>query len=166
MALLFWDASALAKRYIAEVGTATVNAAFANAGTHTMATTPWSYAETYSILLRKLNSTAIDRSLFTTAITALEAEVVYGPDFGLLSISDAMVFASTTAMSRHNINATDAAILTLLLDYSQTLPSGQSGCLLIAADRRLLRAADVEAFSILDPEAVPAADLPTLLSRL
>jgi uncharacterized protein len=166
MALLFWDASAMVKRYITEVGTPTVNSIFAHARPHELATTPWSYAETYSILLRKHNSNAIDRALFATAISALEAEVVYGPDFGLLSINDAMVFASTAMMSQHNINATDAAILTLLLDYSQTLPSGQSGCLLIAADRRLLRAAGAEGFSVLDPETVPAADVPTLLSRL
>ena len=166
MALLFWDGSALAKRYIAEVGTATVNALFAGVQPHEMATTPWSYAETYSILLRKLNSSAIDRAMFVTAITVLEAEVVYSPDFGLLSINDAMVFASTAIMNHHNLNATDAAILTLLLDFAQTLPGGRSDCVLIAADRRLLRAADAEGFPIVDPEAVPAVDVPALLARL
>jgi predicted nucleic acid-binding protein len=166
MAVLFWDASALAKRYIAELGTSTVNALFAGAPAHEMMSTPWSYAETYSILQRRHNSGAIDQPLFTTAVSALETEVVYGPVFSLLSIDDATVFASTTIMSRHNLNATDAAILTLLLDYSQTLPGGPSGCLLIAADRRLLRAAGAEGFSVLDPETVPAADVPALLTRL
>jgi hypothetical protein len=91
---------------------------------------------------------------------------VYGPDFSLLSIDDATVFASTTMMSRHNLNATDAAILTLLIGYSQTLPGGPASCLLIAADRRLLRAAGAEGFPVVDPETVPAADIPALLVGL
>jgi hypothetical protein len=41
MALLFWDASALVKRYTSEVGRETVNALFAIAPMRDMATTPW-----------------------------------------------------------------------------------------------------------------------------
>jgi predicted nucleic acid-binding protein len=143
-----------------------VNALFVHAHPHQLATTPWSYAETYSILLRKLNSSAINQALFAIAISALEAEVVYGPAFGLFSISDATVFASTAMMSSHNLNATDAAILTLLLEYSQALPSGRAGCVVIAADRRLLRAADVEGFRTIDPEALAPVDVPGLLASL
>jgi len=55
MALIFWDASGLAKRYTAEIGQAAVNVVFSLAGSHRLATTPSGYAETYSILLRKLN---------------------------------------------------------------------------------------------------------------
>jgi predicted nucleic acid-binding protein len=166
MALLFWDASALAKRYVAEVGTATVNILFTSASAHDRATTPWSYAETYSLLLQKLNSGVIDRPMFTTAVSTLEAEVVRNPDFGLLSISDAMVFASIGIISQHNLNATDAAILALLLDYTRVLPSGRSGCVVIAADRRLLRAADAEGLKMLDPEILSTAGVPAFLASL
>jgi len=108
----------------------------------------------------------IDRAAFTAATTALQSDVVMGSDFGLLSISDAMVFASTAVMSRHNINATDAAILTLLLEYSQTLPAGRTGCVVVAADRHLLRAAEVEGLETVDPETMPALDVPAFLGRL
>jgi predicted nucleic acid-binding protein len=124
------------------------------------------YAETYSVLLRRLNSGVLDRAASTAATTALQVEVVLGSDFGLLSISDETVFASTTLMSRHNINATDAAILTLLLEYSQTLPLGRPDCVIVAADRRLLRAADTEGLGTIDPEALPVMDVPDLLARL
>jgi predicted nucleic acid-binding protein len=166
MALLFWDASALAKRYVAEVGSATVNILFTSASPHEMVSTPWSYAETYSLLLRKLNSGVIDQPLFTTAVTALQAEVVLSPSFGLLSITDAMVFASIGIITQHNINATDAAILALLLDYTRVLSSGRSGCVVIAADRRLLRAADAEGLKTLDPEALATADVSAFIASL
>jgi len=41
MALLFWDASALVKRYFVEVGSETVDALLASAPRHELATTPW-----------------------------------------------------------------------------------------------------------------------------
>ena len=163
MALLFWDASGLAKRYTAEIGRETVNAIFTHAAGHDLATTPWGYAETYSILLRKLNGGAISADAWAKAVNALQAEVVNAPDFGLLSISDTMIFACTLIMQKHNLNATDAAILTMLLEYSHA--TGTS-CLLIAADQRLLRAASAEGLATLNPEAVPAAAVPALLTAL
>ena len=51
MALLFWDASALVKRYMPETGRATVNALFENDPLPEMMGTPWGYLETYSILM-------------------------------------------------------------------------------------------------------------------
>src|SRR5438105_11399614 len=104
MALLFWDASALAKRYFAELGSPTVNAIFANRGSHDMASTPWGYSETFSILLRRFHGGALDRPTFTTVTTALQAEVVNSPDFGLLTITDAVVFGSIATMQAHHLN--------------------------------------------------------------
>src|SRR5437870_3299052 len=109
-----------------------------------MSATPWGYAETYSILLRRLNGGVLDNASFTAAVTALQAEVVDSADFGLLSIRDEAVFASILLMRRHNLNATDAAILTVFLDYTRALPAGAPPCILVAADRRLIRAAGLE----------------------
>ena len=68
-------------------------------------------------------------------------------------------------MRRHNLNATDAALLTMLLEQ---VPPGGGGpvCLVIAADQRLLRAAAAEGFATLNPEQVPAADVPGVLANL
>jgi hypothetical protein len=68
MALLFWDASSLAKRYFGEVGSDTVNAVFAAAAGKDMATTAWGYAETYSLLVRRLNSGAIEKRWLVTNV--------------------------------------------------------------------------------------------------
>jgi hypothetical protein len=114
--LLFWDASALAKRYVPESG--------------------------------------------------LRNEVVNSRDFVLLTVDDAAILAGVALMERHNLNATDAAILVLVLRYIRALPPGAPACLLIAADRRLLSAAHAEGLTTLNPEAVVATDVSALLGSL
>ena len=166
MPWLFWDASALVKRYTAELGRDTVNALFHAVPPLTMATTPWGYLETYAILVRRLNGGIIDLPSFTAAVTALQTEVVHSGDFGLLPIGERAVFASVATVRVHNLTATDAAILTALLGHVRALPAGGSACVLVASDRRLLRAAHAEGLATLNPEAVPAADVPAFLARL
>jgi len=161
MALLFWDASAIVKRYWHEEGSDTVDAVFAHSSGHTMATTPVGYAETYSILLRRLNSGVLDIPTFSMAASALETEVVVGEDFGLMSITDTIVFESIPIMRKHNLNSTDAAIVALLVGYGR-MP-GSETVLLIAADKRLLRAAKQEGFRVINPEENSPAEIPSLL---
>ena len=62
MPVLLWDASGLAKRYVAEVGTPTVNALFTAHPRPPMGTTAIGYAETFSTLLRHRNRGAISGS--------------------------------------------------------------------------------------------------------
>jgi len=166
MPLLFWDASALAKRYAPELGSDVVNALFAGVSPRDMATTPWGYVETFSILLRRYNGGVLDRPSFTTATTALQADIFDSPDFGLLPITDAVIFASVATISRHNLNATDAAILTMLLEYVRMWPANSGLCVLVAADKRLLRAAEIEGLRTLNPESFPAGDVTAFLQSL
>src|SRR5438552_17412911 len=107
MALLFWDESALAKRYTDEGGHETADAVVANAPAHIVATTPWGYLETYSILVRRLNGGVLDQPTFSAAVTALQAEVVDDADVGLLPIDDKAIFAAAATIQKHNLNATD-----------------------------------------------------------
>ncbi|MDQ2686446.1 MAG: type II toxin-antitoxin system VapC family toxin [Armatimonadota bacterium] len=163
---LLWDASGLVKRYYDEEGRETVNALFAVVPTPQMATTPWGYAETFSILLRRHNSGVLDRAAFTDAVTSLQAEVVTAPDFRLLSITDALVFTSLSLMQAHNLNATDAAILATYLNFQRSQPADAPTYLLVAADQRLLRAGAAEGLAGLNPQFVPAATLPAFLAGL
>lgn len=163
MAVIFWDASGLIKRYLTEAGSATVNAVFRDSKELDHATTPWGYTETYAALLRKHNGRVLNRKEFEVALVALQAEVVHSTDFSLLSISDQAIFASVEIIHRHNLNSTDAAILTMLLEYSHATGTV---CLLIAADQRLLRAASAEGLATLNPEAVSNADVPAILAAL
>jgi hypothetical protein len=164
--VLFWDASGLVKRYFLELGSETVDALFAAEPTPEMITTPWGYAETYSILLRRLNGGVIDPATFTAAATALQSEVVDGPDFSLLSIRDEAVFASLLMIRQHNLNAADAAILTTLLEFVRGRSPDAVPCVLVASDRRLLRAASAEGLPTLNPETLAATEVPAFLAAL
>ena len=89
--VLFWDASGLAKRYIAEQGSDVADAIFDAVALRDMVSTPWSYAETYAILLRRRNGRVISEAAFVDALTSLQKEVV-NPDFVFLSITDEGAF--------------------------------------------------------------------------
>jgi hypothetical protein len=163
--LLFWDASALAKRYGPEPGSATVDAIFSEAHVLEFATTPWGYVEAYSVLLRRHNDGKLDQQAFAEGIRNLQAEVLDSGDFTFLPLDDATIFASPLQMQRHNLNATDAAILTMLLDFVPHLPPGDR-LVLVASDARLLRGASAEGLVTLNPETIAAADVPAFLTGL
>jgi hypothetical protein len=163
--LLFWDASALGKRYVDEPGSDTVDALLDHPLAPDQATTPLGYLETYSVLLRRHNDGRFDLPSFMAAITALQAEVLDSGDFGLLSIADTTIFASPLMLRRHNLNATDAAILTMLLQALPNLPPGET-LVLVASDARLLRVGASEKLVTFNPETVVAADVPAFLTAL
>src|SRR5262249_42231168 len=124
LALLFWDASALAKRYIPEVGSDTTDALFASMPALQMIGTVLGYAETYSTLIRRHNRGSLNLPAFIAAKTALRNEVINSADFVLLTVDDAAILNGVTLMEQHNLNATDAAILALVLRYIRALPPG------------------------------------------
>jgi predicted nucleic acid-binding protein len=165
MAAVFWDASALAKRYAVEVGSDTADALFAALQPSQMITTVWGYAETFSILLRSFNRGRLDRATFVTAVSALKQEIIDHPDLGFLAVEDAAVLAGLPLMRRHNLNVTDATLLAVLLRYTQAQPPAAPRCVLVAADHRLLRAAEVEGVPVLNPEQVGPADVPSLFAQ-
>src|SRR5438034_707476 len=119
MPILLWDASALAKRYAAEVGTDTVNALFAALPLSAMVTTILAYAETYSVLVRKRNRGALDAPTFTASSSALKLEVILNTEFGVLSVEYDAVLDGVELVGTHSINAADAATLAIYLRYAQ-----------------------------------------------
>jgi len=161
-----WDASALAKRYAPENGSDTVDAVFVHTAESQMVTTFLGYAETFSLLLRKQNRGDISAASFRTAASSLQAEMLSGLSVNLLSITDSDILRGVEFMRRYNINASDGAILAAFLRYSRSQLFTGSSCILVAADYRLLRAAEAEGLATLNPEAVSAADVATILAAL
>jgi len=161
MPTLFWDASGLAKQYAPEIGHPTALALFAHRPTPRMATTLWGYVETYSLLLRKRNGGILSPASFASATSALRNDMVILPKFRLLTVTDAAILAGITHIQKHNLNSTDAALLATFLRYAQ---ASSDPCVLIAADQRLLRAAQGEGLAVINPEVMPAADVPMFLA--
>lgn len=114
-----WDARALAKRYAPENGSEAVDAIFVRIPPSQMVTTFLSYAETFSLLLRKQNRGDIGMPAFRTAASSLQAKTLDSPAFNLLTITDGSI-RGVEFMQRHNINASDAAILAAYLHYALT----------------------------------------------
>lgn len=159
---LLWDASGLVKRYYLETGQAAVNEIFSIVPTQEMGVTAWGYAETYSILLRRSNSGALTPSAFRAAKSKLQSEILGDADFEVLSITDTLIFSSLSLMEAHNINSADAAILSTYLQFQR---ASRVPCLLVASDKRLLRAAEAEGLSVLNPEEVTPVEVAGLLAK-
>jgi len=159
---LFWDASGLAKRYTEEVGNDTAESLFHQVPAPRMVTTLWGYTETFSLLLRKHNDGRLKAS-FATTTSALRNDLVGNAQFFLLAVTDSAILSSIMLIRRHNINATDAALLAALLHHAQT--TGET-CVLVAADVRFCRAAQAEGLPVINPQVMPAADVAAFLAAL
>ena len=166
MPLLFWDASALAKRYFPEVGSDIVDVSLAADPALQMFGTVLGYAETFSTLLRRYHQGAISLTAFNTAKTSLRNEVADDPSFTLLSMADEDIFAGIDLMEQYHVNSSDGAILALFLRYMRALPARSPACVLVASDRRLVNAAGGEGLPTLNPEIVTAIDVPAFFASL
>ncbi len=165
MVHLLWDASALAKRYVAELGTPTVNALFAAVSPAQMVTTIMSYSEAFAAMLRKRNQGSLSTTAFAAAQAALRNEVIDDPDLVVIGWEFDDVLNGIDLIQRHNLNSTDAAILEALLKRAAaTRPATAS--VLVASDRRMLRAAKAEGLEVINPENVQPADVAPFLAAL
>jgi predicted nucleic acid-binding protein len=162
---LLWDASALAKRYVAEPGSQTVNALFTAVPPAQMVTTIMSYSETYAALIRKHNQGVVTWTTLLGAQAALRNEIIDDPDLVVLGLEFDDILDGIELVRRHNLNSTDGAILQTFLRHAGSMGSAVVG-VLVASDQRLLRAARAEGLEALNPESVQAVDVPAFLAAL
>jgi predicted nucleic acid-binding protein len=149
---IFFDASALAKRYAAETGTPLVNGVFDLVPMLTMTCSTITVLETLSILVRKRNGGQIDQRSYEDAVIKFQTEVVTNAMFAITSVNDQLLHDAELFIPKHTINATDAVILRSALTLQQTLRATGDDVVLWTADKRLVRAAQREALPVLDPE--------------
>lgn len=155
--LLYWDASALVKRYAPERGTPAVNRLFARVPLERMMALGLAVGEVVSIFVRKRNAGLIPEEAFTQALSAFRAEVLDSP-FHLLPVTDPLLIDSLPLIARHSLNATDALVLRSALEVHAHRAEGEA-LILVAADERLLRAARREGLETFNPETDPIAPL-------
>ncbi len=165
MPLVLWDASALAKRFVAETGSQAVNSVFLVVPPAQMVTTIMSYSETFAALLRKHNQGVLTTAAFTAAEGALCNEVINHPEFAVLGLEFDDILDGIELIKRHNLNSTDGAILQAFLKHAGLMRSS-SVSVLVASDHRLLRAARAEGLEVLNPETIQAADIPAFFAAL
>lgn len=76
MLVVFWDASALVKRYVPEPGVELVNEAFLRLPGSGMACSQMGILEVVSIFIRKRNDGRLTPALFEEAMKAFAAEII------------------------------------------------------------------------------------------
>lgn len=166
MLVLLWDASALVKRYAPELGSDVVSTLFEAVPPAQMVVTVLGCAETHAIIVRKKNGGVIKPSTYSAAASLLQNEVIYGPDFGVLPLEFDAILSGIDLITRHNINSADASILMTYLQFAADARVSDTSCLLVATDRRLLRAAQAEGLETINPESVSEVGLADYLARL
>jgi predicted nucleic acid-binding protein len=163
MLWVYFDASALVKRYSQEPGTPLVNEVFRHIPPAQMTCSTLGILEIVSVLVRKRNDGRLSRELFEQAMVEFKAEVIEHEEFLAASVNDELLLSALVLISRHNINTTDAAILRSVLNLQQALQSPDSELMLWSSDKRLVRAAQTEGILVFNPEEETIAHLHQLL---
>lgn len=159
----YLDASALAKRYVLETGSAQVNAILDTVPLDRIYVLNISTGEVVSILVRKRNAGAISEDYFTQAVSDFDIEIVSADAITKVSITSRLVTTSFPLIVAHSINPTDAIILKSALAIARKLRAGGDDLVLVASDRRLLRAAEAEGMTTFNPETQDQAALAPLI---
>ena len=153
MYYFYFDASALAKRYIEEVGSDKIDFLFENVPLWRLLCLTVGAAEVFWICIRKRNDGRINVNQFTQSTGHLEHEIINNQsDFRTISVPDSLVWNSMNFIETYSINSVDALVLRSALDTAIELRSIDDRLVLVASDQRLLRAAYAEGLQIFNPE--------------
>ncbi len=161
----FLDASAWIKRFHEEPGTDVVDHLV-----HTLlpspqriAISPLGITEVAAALNRYKNERRLPERLTQQAIARL---LIEASAMDVQPLDEAIVLNSLPYITKHNLNASDALYLHQVILLRDLLRHVDRKVVLVAADRRLLRAASAEGISVLDPEAAVIADADRLIGQL
>lgn len=159
----YLDASALAKRYVLEIGTAQVNTIFDTVPRNRLRVLNVGIGEVVSVLVRKHNTGTISQVDFHQALLEFDAEIVRSSDIAKVSVTSRLVIGSLPLIVAHSINSTDALILKSTLSIARRLRVTGDDLVLTASDQRLLRAAAAEGLTTFNPETQDQAALAALI---
>ena len=153
MYYFFFDASALVKRYTREVGSDEINFLFGNVSLERLQCLTLGTVEVFWICVRKRNDSRITDRQFAQAVTHLRHEMINRQsDFKTISVPDSLVWDSMPWIETHSLNSVDAIVLCSALDIATELRNTGDTLVLVASDRRLLRAARTEGLQVFNPE--------------
>lgn len=137
---------------------------FANAAREQLMCLMLGVAEIAAALARKRNGGIITPAVFSTGMIQLRTEVLDAKEFTKLPADNALISISIPLSDKHAINATDAVLLQTALDLAALLRADGNDLVLVAADQRLLKAAQAEGLVTFDPETQTEAALDAWLT--
>ena len=109
---------------------------------------------------RHKNEGRLPASLVQQAIARLLLEA---SDMDVQPLSEAIVMESLPHISKHNLNASDALYLHQAILLKNLLHRVDHDVIMVASDRRLVRATIAEGIAVLDPETAVVDDVPRLI---
>ena len=162
---LFWlDASALAKRYLPEKGTALMNHLFKQTPSEEMICLLQGVGEAISIFLRRRNEGKITDAVYRQILLELRSEISDQSQVEKIHPTESQVTDSWDLMETHSINSTDAIILKCALDKVVDLRNDSDDLVLVSSDARLVRAAKAEGLLTFNPETDDQKTLDSLIN--
>jgi predicted nucleic acid-binding protein len=156
----YLDASGLAKRYIPERGSTTVDYLFTRIPSDRLFVLEVGLAEVVSVFVRKRNAGSITPAEYAQAFAGFGNEVAYPPIPRKLMVNALTAFAF---IETYSLNATDALLLRSALDLAAPLKAAGHDLVVVASDQRLLTAAGAEGLLTFNPETQSAADLDAMI---
>jgi predicted nucleic acid-binding protein len=160
----YLDASALAKRYAKEQGSAVINHLFASISPERLTVLNVGIAEVVSILVRKANAGQMSQPALQQVLRNVNVELIQATTLDIVVADNALVFAALRFIKTHSINSTDSIILRSAADPSLRLRASSDDVDLIASDQRLLKAAKAEGLKTFNPETQSQVDLASFLA--
>ncbi|RKU19254.1 hypothetical protein C6500_11180 [Candidatus Poribacteria bacterium] len=161
----FWlDANAIAKQYIVEKGTPTINHLFTRVSAKQMICLFDSMDETRFVIVKKRNNAEITLPEFNQAIQRFEAEIINSTEVIQVHATVDQKEAARQLIHDYPINSSDAYILQCALDKVNQLQITGDDLVLISSDKRLLDAARSEGLLIFDPETDSQTTLDILIN--
>lgn len=164
MNFIWLDASALIKRYAAEVGTPLVNYIFSEVDPSHLLSMLEGVGEVFSALVRKRNTGTLANILFHQVIINLRAEIVNDPSVEKVHPTHQQVSNPWDFIEKHSLNSTDAVILRCALDKAVELRAAEHDLVLVSADARFLRTAQAGGLLTFNPETDSQAALDALIT--
>ena len=102
---------------------------------------------------------------FSQAILQIGHEIIHATNLRKVEPTNSLVIAALIHIQNHSVNATDAIVLHAALGLAQHRRSRGDDLILVASDRRLLRAAQAEGLGTFDPEIQDQRRWPCSLDR-
>jgi predicted nucleic acid-binding protein len=165
MNYFYLDASAYAKYYYPEPGSDVVMAlvnGLPDSHARRLIVTSISVVEVIAVLNRRRNELAMPDDEYGRVVARLLADVTR---FTHWRVQDQDILNAAALIPAHNLNTSDALHLYTALRLVRILNrTGQDQVVMVAADRRLLRAASAEGMAILDPEAATLREVSELIT--
>ena len=161
MNYFLFDTSALAKRYVPEVGTPLINHLLNTVSKQRTFVLVLAFGELVSFLVRKKNSGQISRMSYLQALADSRSEMT---GMVIQSVSDDLVWKSLSLIEQYSINATDAIILRCALNIADTLRVLGHDLVLVTSDIRLANSAQSSKLVVWNPEKDDQSSLEELIS--